>query len=166
MTTKSIKSKISQLDKKVTKMQIDSTTQSFKLTFTDNNEYYTVLELINNDYAWQSKNAALTVHVYDKLEEAANKANITNNTEGTLDLELQATIISGLYNILLNVEARGVEKARTFTKLLTNLGGQIHTAMNKLAKDNEEIQAIHIELAELEKTPTKNETSEQIKEEA
>ena len=163
MTTKSIQSKISKLEKKVTKMQIDSTTQNFYLTLNQDTEYHTVLELIDDNYTWQSKNAALTVHVYDKLIEAYNNADVT---EGIVTLELQATIMSGLYNILLNTEGTGVENARTFTKLLTNLGAQITEAMNKLAKDNEEIQAIHVELSELEQKLTQNETSEQIEEKA
>lgn len=163
MTTKSIQSKISKLEKKVTKMQIDSTTQNFTLNFTDRTEFDTVLDLINNDYTWQSKSAALTVHVYDSVKEAANEATIT---EGGIELQIKATIMSGLYNILLNVEGKGIENARTFTKLLTNLGGQIHESMTKLGKDNEEIQAIHVELQELEQKLTQNETSEQIEETA
>jgi len=163
MTTKSILSKISKLDKKATKLQVESTTQNFTLNITDRTEFDTVLDLINNDYTWQSKSAALTVHVYDSVKEAANEATIT---EGGIELQIKATIMSGLYNILLNVEGKGVENARTFTKLLTNLGAQITEAMNKLAKDNEEIQAIHVELSELEQKLTQNETSEQIEEKA
>ncbi len=163
MTTKSILSKISKLDKKATKLQVESTTQNFTLNLTDRTEFDTVLDLINNDYTWQSKSAALTVHVYDSVKEAANEATIT---EGGIELQIKATIMSGLYNILLNVEGKGVENARTFTKLLTNLGAQITEAMNKLAKDNEEIQAIHVELSELEQKLTQNETSEQIEEKA
>ena len=163
MTTKSILSKISKLDKKATKLQVESTTQNFTLNFTDRTEFDTVLDLINNDYTWQSKSAALTAHVYDKLVESADTAKTTKDGFST---ELQATIMSGLYNILLNVEGKGIENARTFTKLLTNLGGQIHESMTKLGKDNEEIQAIHVELQELEQKLTQNETSEQIEETA
>lgn len=160
---KDIQKKISKLEKQATKLQIDSTTQMFTITFTEAAEYKEILRLIDEEYTWKAQNAALTAHVYDSIKEAANEATIT---EGGVELEIKATILSGLYNILLNVESKGVESARFFTRILANIGQQITDAMNKLAKDNEDIQALHVEIQQLEQKLTENETSEQIEEEA
>ena len=160
---KEIKSKISKLEKKATKLQLESVQREFTLTFQDQAEYKHVLALIDKDYNWQSKNAALTVHVYDKLKEAATTA---EPTEGGIDFKLQATIMTGLYNILLNVESSGIEKARKFARILTNIGHQVSQAMKQLSDDNEKIQAIHVEIAELEQKLTQNEISEQVEETA
>jgi hypothetical protein len=160
---KKIQSKITKLEKKATDLQVKSAQRFFTLTFEDSLEYQNVLDLIDNDYTWQSKSAALTVHVYDKIKEAAEKA---EPTEGGIDIKLQATIMTGLYNILLNIEAVGVKKARVLARILTNIGHQVSAAMNTLAQDNEEIKAIHLEIAELEQKLTENETSEQVEETA
>ena len=158
-----IKNQISELDKKATALQIESTTQKFTINFTDATEYKDILKFIDKDYSWKANNAALTAHVYDSIKEASKSATVT---EGGVEMELKATILSGLYNILLNIESTGVEKARKFTRILANLGQQITDAMNKLAADNEEIQALHVQIQELEQKLVENETSEQIEEEA
>ena len=160
-----LRNRITELELTANKLQEESATRDFNLTVTDNAELKTILKLIDKSYTWQSKNAALAVHVYDSLKEANKSAEVT---EGGLELTLSATIMTGLYNILLNIEGQGVESARTFVRVLTNVGEQVTNALNVLSVDNQEIQDIHAEIHELEQqlAEQENETSEQIEEEA
>jgi gas vesicle protein len=158
-----LKTQLRELESRTTELQVTSARQKFTFTVEDKTELKSILNLIDKDYNWQSKNAALTVHVHDSLKLASKTAEAI---EGGFEMELDATIMTGLYNILLNIESAGVEKARKFAKILTNVGSQVSSAMQKLAEDNEEIKAIHLEIKELEDQITENENSEQIEEEA
>tara|TARA_R110000772_G_scaffold59349_3_gene134419 strand:- start:898 stop:1386 length:489 start_codon:yes stop_codon:yes gene_type:complete len=155
---------VRELETKTTELQTMSADRDFTLTVSNSQELKAILKLIDTKYRWESKNAALTVHVYDTLKTAANDA-VT--TEEGLQLSLKATIMTGMYNILLNIEGSGVEQARSFIKILTNVGHQVSDAMNVLASDNQEIQGLHARIHELEQQIEQtNEISEQIEEEA
>ena len=159
-----LRNQISELEKQVTDLQVASANQEFILTITDSNELKDILRLIDKNYTWNSKNAALTVHVYDTLKLASGADAIV--TEGGIEIPLKATIMTGLYNILLSIENSGVEAARKVVRILTQVGKDVTDAMNTLAKDNEEIKRMHAEIQQLEQKLVENETSEQIKEEA
>lgn len=160
-----LRTQINELEVQATKLQEASATREFNLTVTDSTELKQILKFIDKSYTWQSKNAALAVHVYDSIKEANRNAEVT---EGGLDLTLSATIMTGLYNILLNIEGQGVESARSFVKVLTNVGEQVTNALNVLGEDNKEIQELHNKIHELEQqlAEQENEVSEQIEEEA
>lgn len=163
-----LQTRISELSKTVTDMQVESANQEFILTVRDSAELKDILRLIDKNYTWNSKNAALTVHVYDTLKQASNSSDVTV-TEGGIEIPLKATIMTGLYNILLNIENTGVEAARKITRILTSVGKDVSEAMQVVAQDNEEIQKLHVELQQLEQQlieAEENETSEQIQEEA
>jgi len=159
-----LRNQISELEKQVTDLQVASANQEFILTITDSNELKDILRLIDKNYTWNSKNAALTVHVYDTLKLASGADVIV--TEGGIEIPLKATIMTGLYNILLSIENSGVEAARKVVRILTQVGKDVTDAMNTLAKDNEEIKRLHAEIQQLEQKLVENETSEQIQEEA
>lgn len=160
-----LRTQINELEVQATKLQEASATREFNLTVTDSTELKQILKFIDKSYTWQSKNAALAVHVYDSIKEANRNAEVT---EGGLDLTLSATIMTGLYNILLNIEGQGVESARSFVRVLTNVGEQVTNALNILGEDNKEIQELHSKIHELEQqlAEQENEVSEQIEEEA
>lgn len=160
-----LRSQINELDVKATELQQASATREFNLTVTDSTELKQILKLIDKSYTWQSKNAALAVHVYDSIKEANKNAEAT---EEGLELSLSATIMTGLYNIMLNIEGQGVESARSFVRVLTNVGAQVTSALNVLSEDNKEIQELHAQIHELEQQleAEENEVSEQIEEEA
>lgn len=160
-----LRSQINELEAKATELQTASATREFTLTVTDSAEFKQILKLIDKSYTWQSKNAALAVHVYDSLKEAQRNAEVT---EGGVELTVSATIMTGLYNVLLNIEGQGIESARSFVRVLTNVGEQVTNALNVLGEDNKEIQEIHGQIHELEQqlAEQENETSEQIEEEA
>lgn len=162
-----LQSRITELNKQVTDMQVASANQEFILTVQDSTQIKDILRLIDKNYTWNSKNAALTVHVYDTIKLAA-ASDVVTVTEGGIEIPLKATIMTGLYNILLNIENTGVEAARKVTRILTNVGQDVSTAMQKVAEDNEEIKKLHLELQQLEQqleqqlAEQENETSEQI----
>ena len=58
--------------------------------------------------------------------------------------------LNTLYSVLTNITGTGVESARRFMKLLTNVGSQITNALNEMADANKVIQERHVELAELD----------------
>ena len=161
---KDLTKQLHELETKATELQVISAKQKFDFTVQNKAELKSILNLIDKDYNWQSKNAALTVHVYDSIKSAPTEL----LEDESLEMELDATIMTGLYNILLNIESGGVEKARKFARILTNVVSQVSEAINKLGQDNDEIKLLHVEMAELEQqiNQTENEDSEQIKEEA
>jgi len=59
-----------------------------------------------------------------------------------------------LYQSLLGVQSSGIESARNYIKLLTNIGAQISDAMRQMAEDNKQVQALHAELGDLDKRIT------------
>lgn len=169
---KTLKKKIQKLEKKTTDLQVEIANQEFELKFDDSSSVSKILQHIDKDYQWQSKNAALAVYVYDKLkaEYKANKASQSNDTT-EMTVLLKATELTGLYNILLNINGIGVEKARSFARLLTNVGQQVTSAMDKLAVRNTEVRNMHEELRNLEEQLRiaeikEHEASQQIQEEA
>ena len=52
--------------------------------------------------------------------------------------------------IITNITGTGIEGAKTFTRLLTNVGAQISAALNEMAEANKVIQEKHVALAELD----------------
>lgn len=161
-----LKAQAKELEAKVTELQVETAKTTYELHFDDMSMVSRILSHIDKDYEWQSRNATLTVHVYDKLKAEKNRisASDVNTTDG-ITLNMQATELTGLYNILLNITGTGVEKARSFARLLTNVGQQVSEAMESLAKKNEEIQAMHAELRDLEYKIQENEISKQVEEE-
>jgi gas vesicle protein len=163
-----LKSQIQELEKKTTELQVEIANQEFELQFEDSSHVSKILQHIDKDYEWQSKNAALAVYVYDKLkaEYKAGKATETSESEN-FTVYLKSTELTGLYNILLNISGTGVEKARSFARLLANVGQQVTTAMDQLAERNTEVRTLHEELRQLEEQlhQEQNEASEQIEEE-
>jgi hypothetical protein len=58
--------------------------------------------------------------------------------------------LNTLYTVLTNINGIGIESARRFTRLLTNVGAQITGALNEMADNNKVIQERHVALAELD----------------
>ena len=160
-----LRNQINELEKTVTDLQVASANKEFNLTLVDSKQLNTMLTLINKNYTWNSKNAALTVHVYDTLKLASGADELLKGKDG-IQIPLKATIMTGLYNILLGIENTGIESARNVVRILTQVGKDVTDAMNTLAADNKQIQEMHAEIQQLEQKLIENETSEQIKEEA
>jgi hypothetical protein len=90
----------------------------------------------------------LIVNLHDtlKTEKALNK--LAN--QGKTSVELGTIDLNTMYTVLTSISGTGVESARTFTRLLTNIGKQVTDALNSMADANRIIQTKHIELAELD----------------
>ena len=107
-----------------------------------------VMKHIDKSTTWTLKDAALIINLYDNLK--IEKARIkTEDTEPIVNLG--AIDLNTLYKSLTSIEGKGIESARTFITLLTNIGSQISETMQKMGDANKEIQEMHIQLAELDK---------------
>jgi hypothetical protein len=115
-----------------------------------------ILKQIDKSYEWSIKNAAMVVNLYDVLKVAklekqiSEKGGVETDSEGSYVVELKSMDLNTLYAVLTNITGTGVENARRFTKLLTNVGAQITSALNEMADANKVIQEKHVELAELD----------------
>ena len=107
-----------------------------------------LLKQIDSTYNWTIKNAALVINLYDNLKVA--KAAIRATDEAEVIVEISGMNLNTLYQVLTNIEGTGIESARTFTRLLANVGSQISASMEEMAESNREIQKMHVELAELD----------------
>ena len=107
-----------------------------------------LLKQIDRTYNWNIKNAALVINLYDNLKSA--KAAITTSQDSNFNVEISSMNLGTLYQILTSIEGVGIESARTFTRLLANVGSQISTSMEQMSASNKAIQVMHLELAELD----------------
>lgn len=107
-----------------------------------------ILKQMDKSYNWSIKNAALLINLYDNLK--TEKAAIQASGDTSYTIALSALNLNTLYQVLTNIQGTGIEAARTFTKLLTNVGAQITTAMNQMAESNKEVQGMHVALSELD----------------
>lgn len=161
--------------------QVELADQTYAVNFEETGNITKVLNHLNKDVSWSSKNAALLVNLHDNLKNEKTRltieSNLAKNEKRTLSAEEAATVqlkqidLNTLYQSLLAIQSTGVESARTYVRLLTNIGGQITEAMQTMAVANKQIQSLHVELAEIDakiaeqETPQpvlENETVEQI----
>lgn len=127
--------------------QIELAEKLYAVEFEEVANITSILKQIDKSYGWTIKNAAYVISLYDNLK--ANKVAITKSGD-TATVELNSLDLNTLYQVLTNINGTGIESARTFTRLLTNVGKQITDAMQSMAADNKAIQEIHVQLAELD----------------
>tara|TARA_B110000091_G_C13454141_1_gene325369 strand:- start:7 stop:513 length:507 start_codon:yes stop_codon:yes gene_type:complete len=127
--------------------QVELAEKLYAVEFEEVANITSILKQIDKSYGWTIKNAAYVISLYDNLK--ANKVAITKSGD-TATVELNSLDLNTLYQVLTNVNGTGIESARTFTRLLTNVGKQITDAMQSMAADNKAIQEIHVQLAELD----------------
>lgn len=162
-----------QLEQEATEKQVELAQRTYEVDFETVENITRVLKHLNQDVTWNMKNAAVLINLSDSLHEEKNRISAEQkvNKEATATVVLRQVDINTLYQSLTAVQSTGIESARLYVRLLTNIGAQITTAMQAMATANQEIQSLHVELAELdakidqEETPTElvnNETVEQI----
>tara|TARA_B110000259_G_scaffold181144_1_gene222749 strand:+ start:369 stop:875 length:507 start_codon:yes stop_codon:yes gene_type:complete len=127
--------------------QVELAEKLYAVEFEEVANITSILKQIDKSYGWTIKNAAYVISLYDNLK--ANKVAITKSGD-TATVELNSLDLNTLYQVLTNINGTGIESARTFTRLLTNVGKQITDAMQSMAADNKAIQEIHVQLAELD----------------
>lgn len=140
--------KRTQLENEVNETQQKLADAKYDVDFESLSNIKAVLKQMDSAYTWNIKNAALTINLYDNLKVA--KIAIQKTGDESAVVGLSSLDLNTLYQVLTNIEGTGIEAARTFTKLLTNVGAQITEAMNQMAEANKEVQSQHMALAELD----------------
>lgn len=137
-----------QLETEVNETQQTLADAKYAVDFETLSNIKAVLKQMDSAYTWNIKNAALTINLYDNLKVA--KVAIQKTGDESAVVELSSLDLNTLYQVLTNIDGTGIEAARTFTKLLTNVGAQITEAMNQMAEANRDLQAQHVALGELD----------------
>jgi hypothetical protein len=153
-----------ELETKVSNLQVELSEKQFSVDFESTANLTRVMKHLNDDVAWSTKNAALLVNLSDSLKAEKQRINIevTLAKQEKRELEkgvdsnvnLKAIDLNTLYQSLLGVQSSGIESARNYIRLLTNIGSQISDAMRQMAEDNKQVQALHAELGDLDKRIT------------
>ena len=137
-----------QLEIEVNEAQAELATREYSVDLENTQNINAILKQIDKSYVWNIKNAALLINLYDSI--ADQKRINANAEEKTSVVKLNNLQINTLYTVLTNITGTGIEAAKTFTRLLTNVGAQISEALKEMADDNKVVQEKHVQLAELD----------------
>jgi hypothetical protein len=150
-----------ELETNVGAAQTELSQRDFPVDFESLSNINRVLKHLNDDVNWNTKNAALLVNLNDnlKVEKQRINAEVLASKQTKKELEegqastvyLKPVDLNTLYQSLLSVNSTGIESARNYIKLLTNIGAQISAAMQEMTEENKKIQALHAELGDLDK---------------
>jgi hypothetical protein len=147
-TLSQLKDLRAQLEIEVNEAQTELATREYSVDLENTQNINAVLKQIDKSYQWNIKNAAFLINLYDSISD--QKRINANAEEKTSIVKLNNLQINTLYTVLTNITGTGIESARTFTRLLTNVGAQISDALKQTADDNKVVQQKHVELAELD----------------
>lgn len=147
-TLSQLKDLRAQLEIEVNEAQTELATREYSVDLENTQNINAILKQIDKSYEWNIKNAAFLINLYDSI--ADQKRINANAEEKTSVVKLNNLQINTLYTVLTNITGTGIEAARTFTRLLTNVGAQISEALKEMADDNKVVQQKHVELAELD----------------
>lgn len=147
-TLSQLKDLRAQLEVEVNEAQTELATREYSVDLENTQNINAILKQIDKSYEWNIKNAAFLINLYDSL--ADQKRINAQAEEKTSVVKLNNLQINTLYTVLTNITGTGIEAARTFTRLLTNVGAQISEALKEMADDNKVVQQKHVELAELD----------------
>jgi hypothetical protein len=137
-----------QLEVEVNEAQTELATREYSVDLENTQNINAILKQIDKSYEWNIKNAAFLINLYDSITDQ-KRINATAE-EKTAVIKLNNVQINTLYTVLTNINGTGIEAARTFTRLLTNVGAQISEALKEMADDNKVVQEKHVQLAELD----------------
>lgn len=146
-TTNQLIEKRQELEKQAEELQLKAAEHRFTVNLDDRRTLKTIMEHLDKGYTWKTQNAAIVVTLYDNLKKQYRESEAN---EETTSISLRGHELNGLYQALLNVEGNGVESARRFIKMLTNIGEAVTTAMKELGEMNLQITQIHQELSILD----------------
>lgn len=160
MSLETLKTKRTELIEKLDELQTQSAERLFEIELDDRKQIKTIMEHLNKGFTWKTQNAAVVVALYDQLKKQ-NKE-LTNSEDEATILKLKAHELNGLYQALLNVEGVGVEAARRFITMLTNVGETVTNAMSVLGGMNKQISEMHAELDATEREIAELENAEEV----
>jgi hypothetical protein len=143
-----LKQRYDALSAEIDAVQIESAERKFEINLDDRQQVKTIMEHLNRTFTWKTQNAAVIVSLYDQLKRQQKE--IANSDAETVTILLRGHELNALYQALLNVEGQGIEAARRFITMLTNVGEAVGTAMQELSELNTNINEMHTELSEIE----------------
>jgi len=147
-TLNELKDLRAQLEIEVSEAQVEVSIREYSVDLENTQNVNAILKQIDKSYSWNIKNAAFLINLYDSLIDQKRISIVAG--EKTTSVSLNSLQLNTLYTVLTNITGTGIEAARTFTKLLTNIGSQISDALKEMADDNAGIQQKHVKLAELD----------------
>lgn len=146
-----LKSKLAELEAKAEAAQKESSETLYDLVLESPKTIKQIQDRINKDYQWESRTAAVVVHLHDRLSEERKRISTAEaNEDGSITVQMKGIELNGLYQVMLNSKGTGVENARSFARLLTSIGKQVTEAMQAMASVNENVMAIHQEIKDVE----------------
>lgn len=160
MSLEQLKTERKELIEKLDQLQTESAEMLFEIELDDRKQIKTIMEHLNKGFTWKTQNAAVVVALYDQLKKQYKE--LISTEEDVTTVKLRAHELNGLYQALLNVEGIGIEPARRFITMLTNVGETVTNAMTILGESNKEISKLHANLAELEQTISQVENVEEV----
>jgi len=145
MNTK-LKARQSELAIEIDAMQTEAAEKRFEVKFDNTKSIKTLQDHLNKGYTWKTQNAAVVVSLYDQFKAQAK----TIDTDADAVISLRGHELNALYQALLNVEGTGIESARRFITMLTQVGESVGLAMQDLSAMNSTLNDLHAELAEID----------------
>jgi hypothetical protein len=145
MNTK-LKARQTELAVEIDAMQTEAAEKRFEIKFDSLKSIKTVQDHLNKGYTWKTQNAAVVVSLYDQFKKQAK----TLTAESEPVISLRGHELNALYQALLNVEGTGIENARRFITMLTQIGEAVGVAMQDLSTMNSTLNDLHAELAEVD----------------
>ena len=145
MSTK-LKARQSELAIEIDAMQTNAAEKRFTITFDNLKSLKVVQEHLNKGYTWKTQNAAVVVSLYDQFKTQAKML----AADADAVIALRGHELNALYQALLNVEGTGIENARRFITMLTQIGEAVGVAMQDLSTMNQKLNDLHAELAEVD----------------
>lgn len=145
MNTK-LKARQSELAIEIDALQTEASEKRFEITFDNIKAVKTVQEHLNKGYTWKTQNAAVVVSLYDQFKSQGKDL----KSDSDPVVSLRGHELNALYQALLNVEGTGIENARRFITMLTQIGEAVGTAMQELSAVNTSLNDMHAELAEVD----------------
>lgn len=159
MSLETLKTKRKELVEKIDQLQTESAEKLFEIELDNRKQIKTIMDHLNKGFTWKTQNAAVIVALYDQLKKQYKE--LSSDADSVV-LKLKAHEINGLYQALLNVEGVGIEPARRFITMLTNVGETVTNAMSVLGDMNKEINEMHTELDATDKEITELENVEEV----
>lgn len=159
MSLETLKTKRKELVEKIDQLQTESAEKLFEIELDNHKQIKTIMDHLNKGFTWKTQNAAVIVALYDQLKKQYKE--LSSDADSVV-LKLKAHELNGLYQALLNVEGVGIEPARRFITMLTNVGETVTNAMSVLGDMNKEINEMHTELDATDKEITELENIEEV----
>lgn len=148
-TLKELTTERDSLVKEVEALQVSLAEAKYEVDFDNVSNITSIMKHLDKSTKWTIQDAALHITLYDNLK--LEKARIKADEEEGVKILLNTLDLNSLYKSLTTCEGYGISSAKAFLKILTNVGSQISDAMNKMQEANKEIQAMHLQLSELDK---------------